>query len=143
MKRKRIATGDDVKAAANEEPQDAGAEGSDDDDQDEPETVSDEDAAAVIAASDAATAEPSPSLAGAAPAPAPAAPPRKPPTIGRIVTYTSAGEKSEQGEEHPAVITGVDADTVALRVFTRTSDFIVPRVQEGTAPGSWRWPPRV
>ncbi len=66
-----------------------------------------------------------------------------PPTIGRIVIYASAGEKGVAGEPHAAIITGVDAATVALRVFTRTSEHLVAAAEQGTTPGTWAWPARV
>lgn len=82
------------------------------------------------------------------PVTAPPPPPR--PSIGRIVIYTSTGEKGAAGEQHGAFITAVDAETVCLRVFTRTSDYVkvdirqaddVPGSEE--AQGRWAWPPRV
>jgi hypothetical protein len=76
--------------------------------------------------------------------------PPPPPTVGRIVWYTSKGEKSVAGETHAALITGVAADSVFLRVFTATTDFVVPAVKySAAAPGTeeargcWGWPPRV
>jgi hypothetical protein len=71
-------------------------------------------------------------------------------SVCRMVCYTSAGEKSERGEIHAAVITGVDSDeVVSLRVFTRTQDFVLPRVslwagaaEEQGAQGRWSWPKR-
>lgn len=87
--------------------------------------------------------------AGGEPAPAP-----PPPSIGRIVHYTSAGEKGFVGQVFAALITAVDAETVALRVFTATTDFVVPAVRftdaeagsvgpdDGGAQGRWSWPRR-
>lgn len=78
-----------------------------------------------------------------------------PPAIGRIVHYTSAGEKGFVGQVFAALITAVDAETVALRVFTPTTDFVVPAVRftdaeagsvgpdDGGAQGRWSWPRRV
>jgi len=72
------------------------------------------------------------------------------PSLGRIVIYTSNGEKSAVGEMHAAVITSVDAEFVSLRVWTRTAEFpAVAVLFTDAAPGSdeaqgrWAWPPRV
>jgi hypothetical protein len=79
--------------------------------------------------------------------PAPVPPP---PSIGRIVIYTSAGEKGSVGEQHAALITGVESETVSLRVWSRTTDYVMIAVRfsdaaPGTveAQGRWAWPPRV
>jgi hypothetical protein len=84
-----------------------------------------------------------------------AAPAPQQASIGRIVHYTSAGEKGFVGQVFAALITGVDAETVALRVFTPTTDFVVPAVRftdaeagsvgpdDGGAQGRWSWPRRV
>jgi hypothetical protein len=83
------------------------------------------------------------------------APPPPPPSIGRIVLYTSAGEKGFVGQVFAAVITAVDAETVSLRVWTPTADFVVPGARftdaeagsvgpdEAGAQGRWSWPRRV
>ena len=75
--------------------------------------------------------------------------------VGRIVHYTSAGEKGFVGQVFAALITAVDAETVSLRVFTATTDFVVPGARftdaeagsvgpdEAGAPGRWSWPKRV
>lgn len=67
-------------------------------------------------------------------------PPAQPPSIGDIVIYASAGEKGVAGEPHAAIITGVDAGTVALHVFTRTAEHNVAAAEQGTGPGTWAWP---
>jgi hypothetical protein len=74
----------------------------------------------------------------------------QPPSLGRIVIYTSAGEKGLVGEQHAAVITAVEGDTVSLRAWTRTTDYVVLAVRfTDCAPGSveaqgrWTWPPRI
>jgi hypothetical protein len=73
-------------------------------------------------------------------------------TIGRIVHYTSLGDRDGlyPPEVQAAIVTGVNADgTVALHVFYRTGGFDMPSVVETeAAPGSeaargkWAWPPR-
>lgn len=90
--------------------------------------------------------------AEAAGEPEPAPPP---PSIGSIVLYTSAGEKGFVGQVFAAVITAVDAETVSLRVWTPTTDFVVPAARftdaeagsvgpdDAGAQGRWSWPRRV
>lgn len=63
------------------------------------------------------------------------------PSIGRIVLYWT-----EDGQQVPAIITGIKNDTkVNLRVFY--NDFrdvhFFENVREGTGKGEWAWPPRL
>lgn len=75
----------------------------------------------------------------------------QPPSLGRIVIYTSTGEKGYVGEQHAALITAIENDgSASLRVFTRTAEFVSLSVRfTDNAPGSveaqgrWAWPPRV
>ncbi len=72
------------------------------------------------------------------------------PSIGRIVHYTNLGDRD--GKYPPqiqaALITGVNADgSVALRVFYRTGDFWLEKVERTDAAagsedarGKWAWP---
>lgn len=70
------------------------------------------------------------------------------PTIGRIVIYTVTPPddmRNNGAAECPAIIVRVfDDGKVNLKVFLDNAQTTwVTSVLEGTAPGTWHWPPRV
>jgi hypothetical protein len=60
------------------------------------------------------------------------------PIVSACVQYLTRGAGS-----HPvaAIITGVEADRVSLRVFEPGITYPATAT-EGTVPGCWRWPPQ-
>lgn len=71
------------------------------------------------------------------------------PSIGRIVLYQRHGSPNGQhkAEPSPAVVTKVhdDGETCTLFVMNPNGLYFdaATKHDEGGAPGTWRWPPRV